>query len=400
MIFIALIQLLFSSSQASDFDRYPTPVESINCRSLDYSSYFQADRAKTNIIKTNPDLTHPNFAGKYLLLKNELLLETLWLIADCKTGRFFHEKLSGHVKFQANSFLAVVTEEKAKDPETEFQTWTGETWVKVQKTASTAPAPVSNSIQSTPSGSLNAVKSAALASTIAPISAGLSDYDVLYSHYPVSNPIDTCKPLDYSSYFRSQTQKENLIQLNPDLKHPNFAGSFLVLRTEFLFETLWLIADCKTGQFFPLSLSGKTNFKKDSALLILAQSGKFSSLYHWSAPDWVQLVDTISPHPAPIENTIDGKDANGFFRLLPNPHKLQTLRFTDLECDEHDCIVTIDDKKQSFSDSEFSLMKKWGMAAMKDPQKFKIDSGRCTQNQLKSQCKIENELKKMKALLH
>jgi len=46
------------------------------------------------MLRSNPERTHPNFAGKYLLLKNEFLFDTAWFVADCTTGKFIKEMLS------------------------------------------------------------------------------------------------------------------------------------------------------------------------------------------------------------------------------------------------------------------------------------------------------------------
>ena len=177
MLLLTLLSLFAKPTLAADFSHYPAKVQAITCKPLDYSSYFQAERSKTNIQKSNADVSHPNFAGKYLLLKNELLLETLWLIADCETGKFLHEKISGQLEFKPDSFLAIVRDEKKKEAEPEYQTWTGDTWVQVEETAT----PVETNQVATASSSSKKATPSVDTQAPAPVSAGLADYDVLYS---------------------------------------------------------------------------------------------------------------------------------------------------------------------------------------------------------------------------
>ena len=84
------------------FFTIPSFAETPACHSLDFDSYFVAQQAKSNLQKMN-DLQHPNFARNFLLVKNAMMMETLYLIADCRTGKFLHEKISGEAKFTLDS---------------------------------------------------------------------------------------------------------------------------------------------------------------------------------------------------------------------------------------------------------------------------------------------------------
>ncbi len=391
MILFTLFSLMTQSSIAADFSHYPAATKAITCKSLDYSSYFQAERGKTNIQKTNPDVSHPNFAGHYLVLKNELMLETLWLIADCETGKFFKEKLSGDLEFKPDSFLAVLHDEKDKN-KTELQTWTNNTWVEVDEAPVKAPETSTQTKESTNKQaplSSPASHSAPSAKPVTPVSAGLSDYDTLYSRYPAPVSSDACAKPDFGSYFRAQQQKDNILSQKPDLTHANFAGSFVLVKTEYLFETLWLVMDCKTGRFFQTDLSGKANFKNNSELVVLTHSSKKARLHRWAGDEWVELVNPLSSDKKSVSNEIQGKEAEALFKSLPNPEHLSRLSFEHLECKGSVCSVEINGRKQPASDAVAPLLRKWGTWVDEKNALFRIDSGKCgiEKNPL---CQIEN----------
>jgi hypothetical protein len=121
---------------AAAFAQYPVPAESITCHALDFESYFKAQQFKSSILRDKPDLTHPNFAGHYLILKNEFVLETIWLIADCTTGKFFHETLSGNLEFKTDSNLVILIPKSGET--SEWNVWSGKDWLKVEPSVATA----------------------------------------------------------------------------------------------------------------------------------------------------------------------------------------------------------------------------------------------------------------------
>ena len=115
------------------FQDYAVSTQTAPCAKLDFTSYHRAQDGQKNIIRENPDLTKPNFGGKYLVLKNELLFETLWLIADCQTGKFYKELLSGRAEFKPDSLLLILSSEsksEKRDPPV-YKVWKEDEWIEI-----------------------------------------------------------------------------------------------------------------------------------------------------------------------------------------------------------------------------------------------------------------------------
>lgn len=384
LLFMLLVTVNFAQADSIPFDQYQVPVESIECKKLDFTSYFQAEKSKPNILKVNPDLTHPNFAGNLLLVKVELLMESLWLLADCKTGKFFHEKLSGRVSFKPDSRLIALSANNKNDTEVEYQSWDGETWVKVD-IVTTSPAPTA------PSEAL--AKKEASTTSFAPTA---SSYDVLFAKYPSEKKIGTCKAPDFSSYFKAMEGKSNILKLNSKLDEPNFNGHYLILKNNLMFDTLWLTLDCDTGKFLPFYLSGDiAQFKIDSSFLLIKESKDFPRLFRFSDQAWIELQNLVQKNRQKIKNTITHEDANRIFELFPNPDKLKVLRFSQLICKSRKCTVKVEGKDRELGQDESAklipFLEKWGFQTEGSEQSFKIDSGRCSKERQINFCDIESE---------
>ena len=182
-----------------EFSKYPTPIQAITCKDLDFNSNFRAERSQPNIIRANPNRSQPNFAGKYLLLKNELMLETEWLIADCATGKFLKERVYGQAQFKPDSTLVILFPDPSKTksddddeqlPELKF--FKDEEWM--------------TTTISKPEAKPDA-KGAAAAPGEKPVDkavATLQQYEELFKNYPAPISDITCKSLDYRSNFKVQ----------------------------------------------------------------------------------------------------------------------------------------------------------------------------------------------------
>jgi hypothetical protein len=269
----------------------------LDCKDLDFSSYHKVENAKGNLIRSNPERKHANFAGKYLLLKNDYLFDTVWFIADCTTGKFIKETLStdhkdpvGEFNSESNQLILRSSYSESKIP-TEYHVFQNEKWMQVDPTASPTPSP-------TPSPTLANVNS-------------------------VKNDAPTCKELDFNSNSRSQSAKKNLQENTPDRTHPNFAGHYLLLKGDTIFETYWLIADCNSGKFYSDLITGNIEFDKNSNKIKQFISGKFPTYSYW-------LEDGSQWFNERGKNVIYGKNAKALFESLPNKEKSSILRFEKL----------------------------------------------------------------------
>jgi hypothetical protein len=160
----------------------------------------------------------------------------------------------------------------------------------------------------------------------------LQKYDDLFLQFPADATAE-CHPLDYDSYFRAQKSKSYIQQLNSlDVRHPNFAGHYLLLMTGALFEKIWLIADCQTGKFLPSFITGNASFGLNSQLVLLTESGDFPKLMVLRNGDWVQIADPIQNKSQKISNDVAGDEAKTFFLNLPNPDHDQVLPVSELAC--------------------------------------------------------------------
>jgi len=345
-----------------------------HCHAPDYSSYFIAQNEESNLKSINAkalaDLT-PNFGSEYLLLRSELLMENLWLVVDCKTGKFFHEKISGQDLVFHPDRLSVVL--KQKNSPDEYYTWSGDEWTKVDAPATANPTATDTATAASPSA----------ASPAPPAAASLQTrYESLFPKYSVQAPkVLHCKPLDYDSYFRAQSQKDTIRKLNSSLDHPNFAGKYLLLKSETLFQTLWLLADCETGKFLPELLTGHAVFRADSALVIFKKSGNFPDLKLWKDDQWNSVADPIQTSAGSVTNTFTGEPAKRLWDALPFERKTGTLRFESVQCENEHCRVHL------FPDQE----KNFDSAALAPwIQVFgtRIESGSCDAASGKPRCQV------------
>jgi hypothetical protein len=319
-----LFHLLSPLSFALDFHTYPVPRTEMECHPLDFRSSSQARHAEELLRKNNPDRSRANYAGKYLLLKVPYMMETEWLIADCASGKFYKETLSGEAEFRADSALIRVIRDRTPT----WSHWTGETFVRLDDPN--------------------------------PIPGGGSSPDLLERRYArvfqegrVSLLEGPCAKPDFHSYFRAQ-QSEGQIRKNlPDPLRPNFAGQFLLLQVDLLFETLQLIADCKTGKFLPEFKSGKMVFQKDSRVALLIRKDSIPEVLEWHAPEWVRKPDPTAEDPREVENELRGDPARTLLATLPNPLNRSRIEFKELQCRKPSadaspaCSLEIDDPKAS-----------------------------------------------------
>lgn len=340
-----ILSTTFAATPNSDFAKYPSEVQTMNCKELDFNSYHKVQNVKGNMLKTNPNLQHPNFAGKYLLLKNDFLFETDWFVADCATGKFIKDILGSDHKdpkteFKPGSSLLVIYSDHPQNKTPiEYHVFRNEKWMKVDAPVVPTPTPSSTQVTTT-------------TSTPAPSSTPESARDEEYTKYPATRTATECKAPDFSSYHRAESNRKNMLENTPDITHPNFAGHFLMMKSETIFQTLWFIVDCETGKFFPDYFTGNVDFHKDSRLVKFYSSGKNLTFQVWSDEEnqWISLKGT---------NSIQGKTAKALWDSLPHPDKSSLVRFGN----------------QSLQISGVSLQ---------------IKSGKCSNENQKYKCEFEN----------
>jgi hypothetical protein len=306
--------------------------DTMKCHALKFDSYFVASNVKDNIRKINPVLGQANFDGKYLLLRAELAMETLYLIASCETGEFFHEKLSGDLATYSLGGPGVDLKD-GKDS-THYE-WDGKSWLK-GNTRPAEPATTGAPGNNTPSAVTNSSASTGAASSVPSPSAtpGMKEaYQSLFAKFPPPETLTTCAPLDYSSNFRAQKNKSTILKYSPDLSRPNFAGSKLLVKTESIFETITLLADCKTGKFDDDFLKDHVTFEANSRLAIVNSSDTHPDLMVWSGSQWLRIADPTQSHGT-ILNTLYREKAALVIAAVPNPKHLDTLRFENLKSNE------------------------------------------------------------------
>lgn len=331
--------LHFQAASALDFGSYPTPVSDRECHPLDFRSTSQARNAEELLRKNNPDRTRANYAGKYLLLRVPYMMETEWLIADCASGKFFRETFAGEAEFKAGSALIRVTREKT----TRWMHWAGETFTRMEEEAQ---APVALGEKDTPAGTPETILRERYAET--------------FRRHPAKLREKPCAPLDFGSYFRAQQAAEQIRRRHPDLTRANFAGSYLILEVELLFETLQLIADCQTGKFLPEFKSGRMVFRDDSRIALLIHKDTSPDLLEWKAPDWIRRPDPTMKDAKEVENELRGENARSLLSGMPNPVKTSRIEFKDLLCrwmpgnGPITCTIEIDDPKAK--EKKFTLM--------------------------------------------
>ena len=272
--------------------------KTIECKELDFSSYHKAERAKGNLIRSYPDRKYPNFSEKYLLLKNDYLFESEWFLADCITGKFIKDTLStdhnnpvGIFKLDSNQLEIRSSKADNKTP-VEYHVFQNEKWMRIDPNSKPTPTP-------TPATS--------------PLNNNLKTTNA-----------PTCKPLDYDSNSRAQSNKKNLISSNPDQSQPNFSRHYLLLKGETIFQNYWLIVDCNTGKFFSDLITGNIEFNLESNKIKQFNSGDFPNYSYWleEGSQW------FSEHG---NNTIHGNNAKTLFESLPNKEKSSIIRFENLK---------------------------------------------------------------------
>ena len=390
ILLVSILALLSIQAQAQT--QYATPVQEIICKDLDFDSYFKVQNIKSNLLRSNPERKHPNFAGKYLLLKNEYLFNTTWFVADCATGKFIKEAFTpDHKKpkgeFKADSALFIVSPTTKDDlTQVQYHVFQNEQWMRVDAPESASmPAinPTPAAISTSPGAGPGLPTAAASVSATSP--------QDLFLKYPVTiPPSSACKNLDFDSYHRAQDNKAKLIKQSSDLQHPNFAGHYLLLKVETITTPYWFIADCETGKFLPETLTGEINFQKDSSLIKRFSSGSYASYRQWLGDEqqWIQVPGTDKNNKETIQNTIQGKTAKTLFSLIPNPDRSTTLHFGNLQCGENHCEVDLGKRKAvPLQISEFKtatdFLKIWGAD-------LKIKSGNCKNEDKSFRCDIEN----------
>jgi hypothetical protein len=325
------------------------------CHAIKYDSYFVAQNVKDNLKHLNPEVTHPNFSQHFLLMRTELVMETLYLIADCKTGEFFHEKLTGDgAKFSEATNQVILTDKKSGSS-TSYE-WDGRSWIRGETIDNPAAAeavasknidPAFGAIGASAAGqtaAANKTASASLAEPTHSTAAGnsavvtpvqtpslVTRYDELFAHYPSPVSELKCAPLQYSDFFRAQNNQKIIPKLNPNLNQPNFAGNQLLLRTEAMFDVIYLLADCKTGKFFDDYLTGELSFHQNSRLVLVKSSSTKPKLMVWSDSQFIQVPDTVLNSNASVSNTLYGEKASLLLKNLPNPHHVDTVRFENLK---------------------------------------------------------------------
>jgi len=286
------------------------------CHALQYDSYFVAHNVKDHLKDTNADLKHANFAGHFLLLRAEFAFETLYLIASCETGEFFHEKLpADSAKFTLDSNQLDLDTKKGGHSHYE---WDGNSWIQGQVTEAPLALSTPPGVSSSPTETKTSL---------------IAQYDALFALYPEKTPQDfgTCASLDYSSYFRAQNNKDSILKQNPDQSKPNFAGTKLLLKMDTLFDHLYLLADCKTGKFSDDFLKGNLNFFPNSRLVLIKSSSEQPQLLVWSETQWLRIPDPVQKQNETIKNTLYGKKAALLAENIPNPHHNDVLRFEHLK---------------------------------------------------------------------
>ncbi len=314
--FASLISTLALSAPALaevDFASEPASPVLETCAKADFQSYHRARNAESMIKSSNASFSKPNFGGKYLLLQVPYMMGTDWLILDCETGTFLKEVLgTGNAEFRENSFLIRLVGKE----ETNWYRFTGAGFVKVEEQKKAEPVAVKEEIGKT-AGAPKSVR---------------EQYQSLLDAHPARESLAACVPLKFDSYFRAQQAKDQILKTEGSLSVPNFAGSFRLVRIELLFETIWVIADCKTGLFFPEFLSGEAHFSNQSDLLILAKSDKAVQLYRWTEGSFVRRPDPTRMTPSPVENEIFRDAARRVIAALPNPDKKNLIEIKNLRC--------------------------------------------------------------------
>jgi len=187
-----------------------------------------------------------------------------------------------------------------------------------------------------------------------------SQYDSIYKNFASQTPLSSCVPLKFDSYFRAQQAKGQILKTSPNLKEPNFGGAFQLLKIELLFETIWVLADCKTGLFYNLFLAGEAHFKKDSDLVIMTESGKSPKLFVWKNQILIKKSDPIVKDSPAVENDVTKDQARILIKALPNPEHHSRIEFKGLLCKRdlkstpYLCLLHREDSKGTLQELQLS----------------------------------------------
>lgn len=298
------------------------------------------------------------------------MMEELWLIADCSSGKFLKPTLDGKARFQPDSMLV---ELKTKTG-TEWQVWKDSGWVRIEKEISPTPSP--------------------------PIR---SDFAV--------RPGAPCAKPDFRTFFKADAVRSNLSELNPEPGQVNFAGHYRILKNELLFDTRWFLLDCRTGKFEKEVLSAdRAEFSAGTETLTLRDEGKFPRRLKWARSQWIETPDLERPDQK-VRNVLEGTDARKLFRMLPNPAHHDRLDFESFFCERVGnapasvcsirLISTESSKEAHFLNTEESswiseLVADFGSALLSprsDTRITGIHSGFCLKE--KSRCEFETGTGKM-----
>ena len=76
-------------------------------------------------------------------------------------------------------------------------------------------------------------------------------YQAEVSKHPSTLTVPSCAKLNFKTNELAEKSQKAITLENPSVNEPNFAGGFLLLKTQGSTTAEWFIADCKTGNFFP-----------------------------------------------------------------------------------------------------------------------------------------------------
>ncbi|NDG85584.1 MAG: hypothetical protein EBX52_11200 [Proteobacteria bacterium] len=158
----------------------------------------------------------------------------------------------------------------------------------------------------------------------------LAPYESYLKAFSPAETGEKCAPLQFGSYFRAQQAKSEILHSGASLSAPNFAGHYLMLRVELLFQTIWLVADCRTGKFIDDFLTGEAHFKKNSALFVMTESKKPPAVHLLSQDAFIRKPDPTLKEPAPVENKIFRDEARTLIAALPNPEHHRSVEVLNL----------------------------------------------------------------------
>lgn len=386
---LAFFLLSVSVSEFSFGEEFGQTVE---CKLPNFNSYHVAQMAERHIKKAYPELAgkgslRPNYLKKYYLFKQELVAENLWLMVDCHTGLFVKDHLKGELSFNEKDPAVTRTEPKGNKPP-EFLVWSGTEWTQVE-----SPAPVADQKVD---AKLSASPAPEVAKSPPKKSADQLDYSAIFRAWPAEVGAATCKPLRFNDFFRAQQGQKNIESLNPDRSKPNFAGGYLLVKHQVLFETLWYLADCSNGVFSSLFLKGNIEFKPDSRLVVVKKSGEFAQLEVWHQGRWVQVMNPHRQGAQEIENWAYDQEALVIAQAFEKLKDGSKFTFQDLMCDRHRCNGVLFPKKESSplvatAEPEVrKLVQLYGRVTPNaDGALFRIDEGMCQPRTQGWECQLK-----------